>query len=267
MTREACTCLEVSTAAMERRRALLRNEMAPRKDEKKRALVLWSGGLDSTTLLAIARHRGFEPVALLFRYGQRHAVEVEAALREAARRPIDHRVVEIDLRSIGGSALTSSEIDVPRGRALEDISTGSIPPTYVPARNTIFLSYALAWAEVLGLADIFIGVNALDYSGYPDCRREYIDAFERMANLACRSSTEGGVEIRIHTPLIDRTKAEIIRWGVELGVDHGATWSCYAPRWTSASAEPLACGECDSCLLSKKGFAAAGVADPTRYFE
>ena len=243
-------------------------EIAPRRGEKKkRALVLWSGGLDSTTLLAIVRHQGFEPVALLFRYGQRHSVEIEAASREAVRQKLEHHIVEIDLSAIGGSALTSGEIDVPRGRELEDISTGSIPPTYVPARNTIFLSYALAWAEVLGVADIFIGVNALDYSGYPDCRREYIDAFERMANLACKSSTEGGVEISIHTPLVDRTKAEIIRWGVELGVDYGATWSCYAPHRSSAVAEPLACGECDSCLLRKKGFIEAGVPDPTRYRE
>ena len=243
-------------------------EIAPRRGEKKkRALVLWSGGLDSTTLLAIVRHRGFEPVALLFRYGQRHSVEIETAAREAVRQKIEHYTVEIDLGVIGGSALTSGEIDVPRGRELEAISTGSIPPTYVPARNTIFLSYALAWAEVLGVADIFIGVNALDYSGYPDCRREYIDAFERMANLACKSSTEEGVEISIHTPLVDKTKAEIIRWGVELGVEYGATWSCYAPHRSSAAAEPLACGECDSCLLRKKGFIEAGVPDPTRYRE
>ena len=242
-----------------------REEVEP--GQNKRALVLWSGGLDSTTVLAILRDRGFEPVALVFKYGQRHAVEVDAASREADRQKLEHHIVEIDLGAVGGSALTSSEIDVPRGRELDDIATGSIPPTYVPARNTIFLSYALAWAEVLGVADIFIGVNALDYSGYPDCRPEYVDAFERMANLACRSSTEQGVEIRIHAPLIDKTKAEIIRLGVDLGVDYSRTWSCYAPRWDSAAAGPLACGECDSCLLRRKGFSEAGVPDPTRYWE
>ncbi len=236
-----------------------------RRSTKRSALVLWSGGLDSTTLLAIVRQRGFEPVALLFRYGQRHAVEVREAEREALRQHLDYRLIDLDLRSIGGSALTSDAIDVPRGRPLEEISAGPVPSTYVPARNTIFLSYALAWAEVLGLADVFIGVNALDYSGYPDCRPEYIAAFERLANLACRSSTEGKVQIKIHTPLADKTKAEIIRWGVELGVDYARTWSCYAPRAEGESGS-LACGACDSCLLRKKGFSEAGIADPTRYY-
>ena len=235
------------------------------RENRKRALVLWSGGLDSTTLLAVVRRQGFEPVALLFSYGQRHAVEVEQAEKEARNRSLDYRVVNLDLRSIGGSALTSDAIDVPQGRDLEEISTGSVPPTYVPARNTIFLSYALAWAEVLSLTDIFIGVNSLDYSGYPDCRPEYVAAFERLANLACRSSTEGGVQIKIHAPLIDKTKAEIIRWGIELGVDYAPTWSCYVPRWKGKSG-PLACGVCDSCLLRRKGFLEAGVEDPTGYY-
>ena len=226
-------------------------------------LVLWSGGLDSTTLLAIARDQGFLPVALIFSYGQRHAVEVEQARREAERRGLDHRLVELDLRAIGGSSLTSDDIDVPEARDLETIASGAVPSTYVPARNTIFLSYALAWAEVLSITDIFIGVNALDYSGYPDCRPEYIEAFERLANLACKSSTEEKQKITIHTPLIDRNKADIIRWGVALGVDYSRTWSCYAPRWQADT--PLACGRCDSCLLRAKGFQEARISDPTRY--
>jgi 7-cyano-7-deazaguanine synthase len=228
------------------------------------AIVLASGGLDSTTLLHIARAEGFEPVALVFRYGQRHAVEVDRALAIARGLGIEVRVVEIDLRSVGGSALTSDAMDVPRDRPEGEIGSASIPPTYVPARNTIFLSYALAWAEVLGISDIWIGVNALDYSGYPDCRPEYIEAFERMANLASRASTEGGVRLRIHTPLIRKTKAEIIRWGAALGVDYAHTWSCYDPR-PGGDAGSVACGRCDSCVLRRKGFREAGIQDPTTY--
>ncbi len=233
------------------------------------ALVLWSGGLDSTTLLAIASDEGFEPTALIFSYGQRHAVEVECACREAERLSVPYRLAEIDLRAVGGSALTSEEIDVPVDRSLERFPSAGIPLTYVPARNTIFLSYALAWSEVLGVADIFIGVNAVDYSGYPDCRPEYIDAFVRMANLACRSTTQDGVTLKIHTPLIDKSKAEIIQWGTRLGVDYSRTWSCYAPEWRVCASEKdavaLACGRCDSCLLRRQGFVEAGMADPTRY--
>lgn len=238
--------------------------MEPLQDgPPKKALVLWSGGLDSSTLLAIAASQGLQPAALIFSYGQRHAVEVEHAQREAAQQGIEHRVAELDLRAIGGSALTSDEIDVPQARDLDTIARGGIPNTYVPARNTIFLSYALAWAEVLAIGDIFIGVNALDYSGYPDCRPEYIEAFESLANLACKSSTEDKQRITIHTPLIDKTKADIIRWGVALGVDYSRTWSCYAPSWRATT--PLACGRCDSCLLRAKGFEEAGIPDPTRY--
>lgn len=228
-----------------------------------RAIVLFSGGLDSTTLLSIARSRGFDVVALLFRYGQRHAVEIEHAVELAASQGVDYRIQDLDLRSIGGSALTSDEIPVPGGRSEGEIGGGAIPPTYVPARNTIFLSFALAWAEVLGAADVFIGVNALDYSGYPDCRPEYIAAFQGLARLATRAGTEGEIALRIQTPLIDKSKAEIIRWGVELGVDYGKTWSCYAPVFRAGRA--LACGHCDSCFLRRKGFRDAGVPDPTLY--
>jgi 7-cyano-7-deazaguanine synthase len=220
---------------------------------------LLSGGLDSSTTLAIARSEGYETYALSFRYGQRHQFELEAAGRIAQQLgAARHVITDIDLRQFGGSALTS-DIEVPKDRAPADMSAG-IPITYVPARNTIFLSFALAFAEVLEAGDIFIGVNAIDYSGYPDCRPEYIEAFERMANLATRASVEGRMRFKIHTPLIRLTKAQIIRRGLELGVDYGLTWSCYDP-----DARGRACGRCDSCQLRVKGFAAAGVADPIPY--
>jgi 7-cyano-7-deazaguanine synthase len=230
----------------------------------RRALVLLSGGIDSTTLLAVARSEGFQPVALVFRYGQRHAIEVERALEIARAAAVEARVVEIDLRSVGGSALTSDAIDVPRDRPEEEIGASGIPPTYVPARNTVFLAYALAWAEALGISDIYIGVNALDYSGYPDCRPEYIEAFERMANLASKAATEGGLRVAIHAPLIRKTKAEIVRCGAGLGVDYSRTWSCYDPV-RERGGRLAACGRCDSCLLRKKGFREARVPDPTVY--
>jgi len=224
-----------------------------------RAVVLLSGGVDSTTTLAIARQRGFETCALTFRYGQRHAVEVEAARRVAAALgAARHEIVDIDLGTVGGSALTA-DIDVPKDRTAAQIGHG-IPVTYVPARNTIFLSYALAWAEVLGAQDIFIGVNALDYSGYPDCRPEYIGAFERMANLATKASVENGLKLTIHTPLIHLTKAEIVAEGIALGVDFSLTVSCYDP-----TPEGAACGRCDACALRRRGFEQAGLPDPTRY--
>jgi 7-cyano-7-deazaguanine synthase len=223
-----------------------------------KAVVLLSGGLDSSTLLAIASAQGFDTYALSFRYGQRHQMEIEAAKRVAQSLGAGHHIVlDIDLRCIGGSALTS-DIAVPKGRGLEQMGE-DIPVTYVPARNTIFLSLALAWAEVLGSADIFIGVNALDYSGYPDCRPEYIDAYEKMANLATKAAVEGRM-VRIHTPLITLTKAEIIRKGLELGVDYSLTITCYDPFETGE-----ACGECDSCLLRLKGFLEAGLKDPVKY--
>jgi len=222
----------------------------------KKAVVLYSGGLDSTTCMALARAEEFAPHAMSFAYGQRHSVELDKAVEYAPRMgAVEHQMVEVDLRRIGGSALTS-DIEVPRGRAIDD----SIPVTYVPARNTIFLSFALGWAEVLGAFDIYIGVNALDYSGYPDCRPEYIAAFETMANLATRAAVEGRGKYRIHTPLISLTKGEIIRLGLDLGVDYALTHSCYDP-----TPEGLACGECDSCALRLKGFAEAGVKDPVRY--
>jgi 7-cyano-7-deazaguanine synthase len=228
-------------------------------DMKKSAIVLLSGGLDSATVLAIARHEGFEVNALSFSYGQRHSWELEAARRVAAAIGVtDHKTIHIDLRAFGGSALTS-DIQVPKGRAVDEMAHG-IPVTYVPARNTIFLSFALAWAEVLGSSDIFIGVNALDYSGYPDCRPEFIRAYEAMANLATKAGVEGRQKLRIHTPLISLTKAEIIRRGVELGVDYGLTSSCYDP-----SSDGTPCGQCDSCLLRQKGFRENGIADPLRY--
>ena len=223
-----------------------------------KAVVLLSGGLDSATALAIAKDEGFEPYALSFSYGQRHGRELECATAVArSLGAADHRVAKIDLRLFGGSALTD-DIDVPK-RGLDEIGTG-IPVTYVPARNTIFLSFALAWAEVLGSSDIHIGVNALDYSGYPDCRPEYIAAFERMANLATKAGVEGRMRLTIHTPLIALTKGQIIRRGLELGVDYSLTSSCYDP-----SPEGEACGGCDSCRLRLKGFAEAGVPDPIRY--
>jgi 7-cyano-7-deazaguanine synthase len=227
--------------------------------QAKRAVVLLSGGLDSATALAVALRDRHEVFALSFAYGQRHAWELEAAKKIAARACVtEHRIASVDMRAIGGSALTS-DTQVPKHRSLGEMA-GGIPVTYVPARNTIFLSYALAWAEVLGSGDIFIGVNALDYSGYPDCRPEYIEAFERMANLATKAAVSGERHIRIHAPLIAMTKGEIIRLGIELGVDYSLTSSCYDP---SPSGE--ACGACDSCLLRKKGFREAGIADPTRY--
>jgi 7-cyano-7-deazaguanine synthase len=224
-----------------------------------RAVVLLSGGLDSTTTLALARRDGFALYALSFRYGQRHAIEVDRARRIAQHFAVaDHKIVDIDLRLFGGSALTA-DIDVPKARSNEEISTG-IPITYVPARNTIFLSYALAWAEVLGSSDIYLGVNAVDYSGYPDCRPEYIAAFERLANLATKAGVEGRLRLRIHAPLINLTKAQIIRTGHDLGVDYRLTTSCYDPGPAGE-----ACGQCDSCQLRLKGFAEAGLHDPIVY--
>ncbi len=222
----------------------------------RRAVVLLSGGLDSATALAVARAEGFDCYALSFDYGQRHRRELESAGRVAvAQGAKEHLVLHLDLRAIGGSALTA-DIPVPRGRSDEAIGIG-IPVTYVPARNTIFLSHALAWAEVLECADIFIGVNSLDYSGYPDCRPEYVEAFERMANLATKAGVEGRSRLHIHTPLIQLSKAEIVKRGAELGVDFGLTWSCYEPE-----PDGRACGLCDSCRLRRKGFSEAGVRDP-----
>lgn len=227
--------------------------------EKPKAVVLLSGGLDSATVLAIAAHAGHDTYALSFSYGQRHAWELECARKVAANLGAkDHRIAQIDLRTFGGSALTA-DIDVPKSRSLEEMSK-HIPITYVPARNTIFLSFALAWTEVLGSSDIFLGVNALDYSGYPDCRPEFIEAFERLANLATKAGVEGRQKLKIQTPLIALSKAEIIRKGIELGVDFSLTSSCYDP---SPNGEP--CGACDSCLLRQKGFHENGLTDPLRY--
>jgi 7-cyano-7-deazaguanine synthase len=226
-----------------------------------RAVVLLSGGLDSTTVLAIAREQGFEAYALSFRYGQRHVLELEAAARIAsAYSAASHLVLELGLDAIGGSALTD-DIAVPKDRAPEDMAN-EIPLTYVPARNTIFLAYALAWAEVLEAHDIFIGVNALDYSGYPDCRPDFIAAFETMARLATRAGVEGSSSVRIQAPLIAMTKAEIIRTGRDLGVDYALTVSCYDP-----DASGRACGACDACVLRLKGFEQSGLADPAAYAE
>jgi len=223
-----------------------------------RAVVLLSGGLDSATTLAIARHEEFETYALSFAYGQRHHLELDAAKRVAqSLGAAEHRVAEIDLRGFGGSALTD-DIDVPKNRSTSRIGAG-IPITYVPARNTIFLSYALAWAEVLEARDIFIGVNALDYSGYPDCRPEFIERFEKLANVATRAGVSGD-PFRIRTPLIAMSKAEIVKRGAELGVDFSLTHSCYDPDMNG-----LACGECDSCQLRMNGFAEAGIEDPIPY--
>ena len=222
----------------------------------KKAVVLLSGGLDSTTVLAIAKAEGFTPYALSFRYGQRHTVELESAQRVATALGVaEHVILDIDLRRFGGSALTAA-IEVPKDRDPLAMDT-DIPITYVPARNTIFLSFALAWAEVLQTSDIFIGVNALDYSGYPDCRPEFIDAFERMANLATAAGVEGRQRLRIHTPLIDLTKAQIIARGIALGVDYGLTCTCYDP---GPGGRP--CGHCDACQLRAKGFLEAGLTDP-----
>ena len=216
---------------------------------QKRAVVLLSGGVDSTTTLAIAKAEGFQCHALSFSYGQRHEVELEAARRIARIFGVDHKILQIDLRAFGGSALTD-DIAVPKDRGPD----ATIPVTYVPARNTIFLSFALAWAEVLGARDIFIGVNALDYSGYPDCRPEYIAAFQRMADLATKAGVEGG-RFRIHTPLISLSKADIIRKGLELGVDYGLTFSCYDP-----TPDGRPCGHCDSCRIREQGFLEARTA-------
>lgn len=231
------------------------------KKNQLKAVVLLSGGVDSATTLAIARKTGFEIYALSFRYGQRHAVELKAAKRIAGMNQVArHLIVDVDLQKIGGSALTT-DIDVPKNRK-EATMKKNIPVTYVPARNTIFLSYALAWAEVIGANDIFIGVNVLDYSGYPDCRPEYIAAYQKMANLATKAGVEDKRKLQIHTPLIKMSKAQIIRKGLELGVDYSVTHSCYDP-----SPSGKACGECDSCLLRLKGFKEAGVTDPVKYFK
>jgi 7-cyano-7-deazaguanine synthase len=224
--------------------------------EQRKAVVLLSGGLDSATVLAIARAEGFAVHALSFRYGQRHAAELECARALAARAAVTaHAVLDVDLRAFGGSALTA-DIPVPKDRADAEIA-GGVPVTYVPARNTIFLSFALAWAEVLGTGDIFIGVNALDYSGYPDCRPEFIAAFERMARLATSAGTAGGIVPRIHAPLIELTKAGIIGRGIALGVDYALTSSCYDP-----ASDGRPCCRCDSCRLRARGFTEAGMADP-----
>lgn len=225
----------------------------------KPAIVLLSGGIDSTTVLAVARHQGFNVHALSFRYGQRHSVELEAAQRVAESIGVTHHVVaDIDLRVFGGSALTDVTA-VPKGRNVDDMDSG-IPITYVPARNTIFLSFALAWAETLGASDIFIGVNALDFSGYPDCRPEYIEAFQRMANLATAVSVEGHQRYTVHTPLMTLTKAEIIALGTQLGVDYSLTSTCYDPSPTGE-----ACGQCDACQLRLRGFKQNGIPDPVPY--
>ena len=227
--------------------------------QQKPAVVLLSGGLDSATVAAIAASEGFRVHALSFAYGQRHSFELEAARQVAKRLGVaQHRIATIDLRAFGGSALTDN-IDVPKGRSAAEMEDG-IPVTYVPARNTIFLSFALAWAEVLGASDIFIGVNALDYSGYPDCRPEFIRAFEQMANLATKAGVEGRQRLNIHTPLMQLTKAQIIRRGMELGVDYSLTSSCYDP-----ASDGGPCGQCDSCVLRRKGFRENGIDDPLPY--
>ncbi|OLC44389.1 MAG: 7-cyano-7-deazaguanine synthase QueC [Gemmatimonadetes bacterium 13_1_40CM_3_65_8] len=228
-------------------------------NSKRKAVVLLSGGIDSTTTLALAQREGFEAYALTFRYGQRHALEIEAARRVARAFDVArHEIVDFDLRRFGGSALTAA-IDVPKDRTPSEMGQ-DIPATYVPARNTIFLAFALAWSETLAAHDIFIGVNALDYSGYPDCRPEYVSAFQHLADLATKAGVEGRQQLRIHTPLIALSKKEIVALGTSLGVDYGLTTSCYDP---SPSGE--ACGRCDACLLRLKGFAEARFVDPIRY--
>ena len=230
-------------------------------EEAKRAVVLLSGGLDSATVLAVARQEGFACHALSIAYGQRHAVELTAARRVAAALGVaEHRVMHLDLRALGGSALTA-DVPMPVDRSEGEMADGGIPITYVPARNTIFLSLALAYAEVIGAFDLFIGVNSVDYSGYPDCRPEFIEAFRAVADLATKAGVEGG-HFAIHTPLIDLPKADIIRLGASLGLDYGMTHSCYDPTPDGA-----ACGRCDSCRIRAGGFEAAGVPDPTRYHE
>jgi len=226
---------------------------------KPTAIVLLSGGLDSTTCLAIAQSEGFEVVALSFRYGQRHTNELECAAAIARSAGVEHLIVDIDLAAFGGSALVDDSIEVPKHESVDELTADSVPVTYVPARNTIFLSFATAVAETRGAHDVFIGVNAVDYSGYPDCRPEFIEAFELMANLATREGVEGG-HLRIRAPLIDLTKAQIIQRGLELGVDYSVTLSCYDPTDDGGS-----CGHCDACLLRARGFADAGISDPTRY--
>ncbi len=233
--------------------------MEQKNTREKKAVILLSGGLDSTTVLAIARDAGYACYCLSFIYGQRQAIELEKAKESSARLgAAEHLVLEIGLDRIGGSALTS-EMEVPKGRSFAAMEE-TIPQTYVPGRNTIFLAYAMAWAEVVGADDIFIGVNALDYSGYPDCRPEYIEAFEKMARLATRAGTEGKRSLRIHAPLMNSTKKEIIQMGTALGVDYAATHSCYDP-----GIDGRACGQCDACLLRLKGFAEAGIRDPLQY--
>ena len=224
------------------------------------AVCLLSGGLDSATVLALAKQHGFDLYAMSFRYGQRHVLELECAKKLAASAGVmKHVIVDIDLRVFGGSALTDDTIAVPKDRSIESMDQG-VPITYVPARNTIFLSFALAWAETIGSQDVFIGVNALDYSGYPDCRPEYIEAFQKLANLATKAGVEGKQSLTIHTPLIHMTKAQIIRAGLELGVDYSMTSTCYDPAPTGES-----CGACDACLLRLKGFSANGISDPAPY--
>lgn len=230
--------------------------------EDNRSVVLLSGGLDSTTALAIARSEGFKCYALTFKYGQRHQREIQSAKKIAVSfAVIEHRFIDMDLAQFPGSALTDLKVEVPKDGADLD-KTGRIPPTYVPARNTIFLSYALAWAEVLGAFDIFIGVNSIDYSGYPDCRPEFIKAFENMANLATAAAVQRKIQYRIHAPLISMTKSEIILKGTELGVDYSLTHSCYEPDEKGRS-----CGLCDSCRLRLRGFAQAGLKDPLEYVD
>ena len=229
------------------------------KNEKKKAVILQSGGLDSTTVMAIAKHEGYDLYGLSFDYGQRHRFELNAAKKVSDYFHVSkHLIINIDLKKIGGSALTD-DIEVPKS-ASDEVNKSEIPVTYVPARNTIFLSYALAWAEVIKSRDIFIGVNAVDYSGYPDCRPEYIAAFQKMANLATKAGVTEKSGITIRTPLIQMTKSQIIQKGIELGVDYSITHSCYDP-----SEKGIACGRCDSCILRKKGFIEAGVKDPTVY--
>ncbi|MFE6739048.1 7-cyano-7-deazaguanine synthase QueC [Streptomyces tubercidicus] len=224
------------------------------------AIVLLSGGLDSTTVLAIAKGQGYTPYALSFQYGQRHSVELEAAKRVAEAQGVArHVIADIDLRVFGGSALTS-DIEVPKHDSLDHTNEGGVPITYVPARNTIFLSFALAYAETVNASDIFTGVTAVDYSGYPDCRPEYMDAYERMANLATRAGVEGTQKLKLHSPLIDMSKADIVREGLRLGVDYSITSSCYDP-----DEQGRACGRCETCLLRLKGFAEAGATDPVQY--
>lgn len=230
-------------------------------NEKRKAVVLSSGGIDSTTVMAIAKQEGFEIYSLSFFYGQRHSFELDAARKVADTLGVaEHLVINIDLKKIGASALTE-DIEVPKDRDEQKMAE-QIPVTYVPGRNTIFLSYALAWAEVLQTSDIFIGVNSIDYSGYPDCRPEYIKAFEHMANLATKAGVEGLTKIKIRVPLIHMTKAQIIKRGIELAVDYELTHSCYDPF-----PDGLACGRCDSCIIRRRGFKEAGIKDPTRYIK